>query len=89
MSGRQWLLTGVIEAVDPRLRHGLYALDGPDVVRLAVVVPGVDLDEVDRVAVRDERLPALREQPVVAAVDEVLGVGVGAVVLAGYVVGQL
>ena len=71
----------VVKAVDPRLRHGLDAVDGAEVVRLAVVVPGEDLGERDERAVLDEHLPALREEPVVAAVDEVLVVCVFAVVL--------
>jgi hypothetical protein len=52
-------------------------------VRLAIVVPGVNLDEWNNVAVLDEQLPALREEPIIAAVNEVLVVRVRAVVLSG------
>lgn len=75
----------MIKPVDPLVRHGLHTLDGPDIVRLAVVVPRVDLDECDGVAVRDELFEARRDQPVVAAVDEVLVVCARAVVLLRYV----
>ena len=71
----------MLKAVHPGLRHGLNALNWPHVVRLAEVVPSVDLDEVDDAPVRDERFPALCEQPVVTAVDEVLVVRVWTVVL--------
>ena len=47
------------EAVDPLLRAGGEGtVLGADVVGLAKVVPGADLDERDLVAVSDQRLPA-------------------------------
>jgi hypothetical protein len=50
-------------------------------MRLAVVVPGDDLYDIDSGPLRDEEIPALIEQPVIPAVNEVLVVGIGAVVL--------
>lgn len=44
---------GVVKTVNPILAIGLVTLDGTDVVGLAVVVPGDDLDNVDLVAVVD------------------------------------
>ena len=71
----------MVEPVHPRVRAGLRPVDGADVVRFAVVVPGDDLSEGNRRAVLDEQLPPRREEPVVAAVDPVLVVRVLAVVL--------
>ena len=71
----------MLKAVHPRLRHGLNPLDWAYVMRFAKVVPGVDLDEVDCAPIRDERFPALRQQPVITAVDEVLVVRVRTVML--------
>ena len=48
----------MVEPVDPGLAVRLSALDGPDVVRLAVVVPGDDLDDVDLGSRGDEVFPA-------------------------------
>ena len=50
-------------------------------MRLAVVVPGDDLGEGDLRAVFDKKFPALCEEPVVAAVDEVLVVRLRTIVL--------
>ena len=81
--------TRVVETVYPRLRHRLDTFDRTDVVRLAKVVPGVDLDKVDHAPVCDERFPPLGQQPVVAAVDEVLVVCLRAVMLERvYVLGR-
>ena len=63
----------MVEPVNPRVRLRLVALDRADVGRLAVVVPGGDLDEGHVVAVLEEEVPALGEEPVVAAENEVLG----------------
>ena len=62
----------VVEPVHPSRPPRLHVVDRPDVVRRAVVVPSEDLDERDVVPVLDEKVPALSQQPVVAAVDEVL-----------------
>ena len=51
----------MIKPVDPLVRHGLHTLDRADIVRLAVVVPRVDFDERDGVAVRDELFEARRD----------------------------
>ena len=45
---------GVVETVNPIVAIGLVTLDGTDIVGLAVVVPGDDLDNVDLVAVVDD-----------------------------------
>ena len=50
-------------------------------MRLAVVIPGDDLCERDLGAVFDKKFPALCEEPVVAAVNEVLVVCLRAVML--------
>ena len=71
----------MVEPVHPLLGHRLHARDGPDVVRLSKVVPGDDLSERDGAPVLHEHLPPLREEPVVAAVDEVLVECVRTVVL--------
>ena len=60
---------GVVEPVNPILAVGLLTLDGTDVVGLAVVVPGDDLDNVDIVAVFDDGLPALVIQVIIRHVD--------------------
>ena len=60
---------GVIEAVNPVMAVWLLTLYGTDVVGLAVVVPGDDLDNVDIVAVFDDGLPALVVQVIVRHVD--------------------
>lgn len=49
---------------------GEVAVDGAEVVRLAEVVPGEQLHNVDLVAVRNDRLPAPGVQLVVAVVYE-------------------
>ena len=59
----------MVETVNPILTVGLVALDGTDVVRLAVVVPGNDLDDVDFGAVADDGLPTLVVQVVVRHVN--------------------
>ena len=56
--GFEALRTGVRIAINPCLAVGLCAFDGADVVRLAEVVPGADLDEGNLVAVSDKSLPA-------------------------------
>ena len=60
---------GVIETVNPVMAVWLLTLDGTDVVGLAVVVPGDDLDNVDIVAVFDDGLPALVIQVIIRHVD--------------------
>lgn len=60
---------GVVEPVNPGLAIRLVTLDGTDVVGLAVVVPGDNLNDVDLIAVADDRLPALVIQMVVRHVD--------------------
>ena len=50
-------------------------------MRLAVVIPGDDLGERDLGAIFDKKFPALCEEPVVAAVNEVLVVCLRAVML--------
>lgn len=74
-------VTCVVEAIDPLLGHRLDAFYGPDVVRLAIVVPCVDLHEVHCTAILNQAFPALREQPVVSSVDEILVVCICAIVL--------
>jgi len=60
---------GVVEPVNPSLAVGLVTLDGADVVGLAVVVPGDDLDNVDLVAVVKDGLPPFGVQVVIRHVD--------------------
>ena len=60
---------GMVATVNPILAIGLVTLDGTDVVGLAVVVPGDDLDYVNLVAVVDDGLPTLVVQVVVRHVD--------------------
>ena len=50
-------------------------------MRFAVVIPGDDLGEGDLGAVFDKKFPALCEEPVVAAVNEVLVVCLRAIML--------
>jgi len=59
----------VVEPVNPSLAVGLVTLDGTDVVGLAVVVPSDDLDDVDLIAVVDDRLPTLGVQVIIRHVD--------------------
>lgn len=75
------MLTLVVKAIHPRLRHGLLALDRADVVRFAVVIPSIHFDERDRVTMLDEEFPAFGQEPVVASVYEVLVIRVRTVVL--------
>lgn len=71
----------MVEPVDPGLRVGLGALAvGADVVRLAVVIPRDDLDNIDRITVRHQRLPSLRVQMIIRRVDPVFVVRLRAVV---------
>lgn len=70
----------MVEPIDPCLRVGLGALDGTNVVRLAVVVPRDDLNDIDGIAVGNQCLPTLGVQVIVGGVDPVLVVRVGAVV---------
>ena len=63
------------------MRHWLHAVNRSDVMRFAVVIPGDDLGERDLGAVFDKKFPALCEEPVVAAVNEVLVVCLRAVML--------
>ena len=73
MEVERGIRTGVIEAVHPRLRAGReLAVLGPDVVRLAEVVPGADLNEVDLVAVGDKGLPARDPEVLIAVENELL-----------------
>ena len=60
---------GMVETVNPILAAGLIIPDGAEVVGLAVVVPGENLDNVDLVAVCDDGLPARVVQVVVRRVD--------------------
>jgi hypothetical protein len=62
-------LTCVIEAIYPGLGVGLGTLDGAEVVRFAIVIPGVDLDEVKVVTLRDNVLPPGRIQVRACVVD--------------------
>jgi len=59
----------VVETVNPILAVGLITLDWTDVVGLAIVVPGDDLDYVDLVTVVDDGFPALGIQVVTRHVD--------------------
>ena len=61
--------SGVVKTVDPVLAVGLVTLDGTNVVGFTVIVPGDDLDDVDRAAVGDDSLPAFVVQVVVRHVD--------------------
>ena len=61
--------TRVIETVGPLLRVGLSAVNGADVVRLRVVVPSSDLDEIEETAVGNDLLPAGVVQVRVGVVD--------------------
>ena len=64
----------MVVSVHPCLRVWLDPFNRTDIVRLPVVVPGVDFDKVDLSAVGDEVLPTFGEEPVVPAPDEVLRV---------------
>ena len=71
MEVERGIRTGVIEAVHPRLRaRGELAVLGPDVVRLAEVVPSGDLDKGDGVAIRDDILPACGPKMLVTIIHE-------------------
>ena len=59
----------MVETVNPILAVGLITLDWTDVVGLAIVVPGDDLDYVDLVTVVDDGFPALGIQVVTRHVD--------------------
>ena len=61
----------VVKAVDPRVGAGReLAMLRPDVVGLAEVVPGDDLDEAHFVAARDDVLPTRDVEMLIAIVDE-------------------
>lgn len=49
--------TSVVHAIDPCLRIRLGAMNGSDVVGFAVVVPCINLDEIEHVAVGNDVLP--------------------------------
>ena len=61
--------TRVIETVSPLLGVGLSAVNGADVVRLRVVVPSSDLNEIEETAVGNDLLPAGVVQVRVGVVD--------------------
>jgi len=69
----------VVETVNPSLRVGLSSLNGGDVMRLAVVIPSEEFDQVNLVAVFDDGLPAGSVQMIITVVNPVLVVGVGTV----------
>lgn len=71
----------MIESIDPSLRVGLGRISPkrPDVVRLAEIVPGDDLDEVKSIAVGDDVLPAAGIEMRVGVVDELVGLLVAVV----------
>lgn len=48
----------MIEPIDPGLTVRLIALDRPNVMTLAVIVPSHDLDDIDLVSRGDEGFPA-------------------------------
>ena len=59
----------MIEAVNPGLRVRLGAVYRTDVVRLAEIVPGGDLDKIKDAAIFDDVLPASVVQMRVGIVD--------------------
>lgn len=59
----------MVKAVHPGLRVGLRAVDWSNVVRLAEIVPGADLDQVEHVPALDDVVPASRVQVGVCEVD--------------------
>ena len=63
---------GVLKAIDPGLAARLVARNGPDVVGLAIVVPGDDLDNIELVTLFNDGLPTPSVEVVVREVDELL-----------------
>lgn len=61
--------TSVVKAVNPGVGHRLSTLDGTNVVRLAVVVPGNDLNHVEHVTLLNDVLPTSGIQMGVRVVD--------------------
>ena len=61
--------TSVVKAIHPGLRVGLSTVDGADVVGLAKVVPGADLDEIVHVAVLEDAVPASRVEMGARVID--------------------
>ena len=59
----------MVEAINPSLGVRLSAVNWADVVRLRVVVPASNLDEVVETAIRDDFLPASVVQVRVGVVD--------------------
>ena len=69
--GHEEASTFVVEAVHPSVGPGReLTVFGPDVVGLAEVVPGDDLDEAHFVAARDDVLPTRDVEMLIAIVDE-------------------
>jgi hypothetical protein len=50
-------------------------------MRFTVVIPADQLDKGNDVSIFDEEFPAVYQEPIVAAIDEILVVGVSTVVL--------
>lgn len=61
--------TSVVKAVNPGVGHQLSTLDGTNVVRLAVIVPGNDFNHVEHVTLLDDVLPTSGIQMGVRVVD--------------------
>lgn len=60
----------MIEPIDPSLTIRLIALNRPNIMTLAVIVPSHDLDDIDLVSRGDEGFPAGRIEVRVCVVDE-------------------
>lgn len=62
--------TSVVHAVCPSLAVWLAPLNRANIVRLAIVVPGQNLDDINCVSSLDKRLPALGVKMLVRQEDE-------------------
>ena len=62
----------MLKAIDPGLAARLVARNGPDVVGLAIVIPGDDLDNIELVTLFNDGLPTPSVEVVVREVDELL-----------------
>ena len=47
----------MVKAIDPVLRVGLSAMNRPDVMRLGIIVPSSNFNEVKEIAVLNDLLP--------------------------------